>query len=615
MDLQRRQRFFQLLTERVVVGDGAMGTLLYSRGIAPDTPCERLNLIDPDLIYLIHREYVEAGAQLIETNTFRANALCLSTLGLAGETRRINREGARLARKAAGEEAFVAGSVGPLPRAATEAGVLVSARREEIFREQMEALIEGGVDLILLETFASLEELEIAVGAGVSLNVPLIAQMAFFEGGTTREGFTAESAARRLDRSGIAVLGANCGSGPHGMLGVVKSLSAATDLPLSIFPNSGFPQRLEGRSVYLASPEYFAARGRELAENGASLVGGCCGTTPEHIRALAAAVDGLKPALRYPARRLVIVSRPPEGLKKTVEATFLDDWGRRPVVTVELDPPRGLDPARVMNAARLLAAKGVAAINLAENPLARIRMGNIALGSRIQEETGIPVIIHVTGRDRNLIGLHSEMMGAWLLGIRNVLAVTGDPTSMGGEAGASDVFDVTSLGLLRLLSSLNEGRTFFGAELQGRTRFTLGAALNPNLADLDDQWRRLEKKIEAGASFVQTQPVFCEKVLDRLLKRARSLKVPLLLGIMPLVGERNAEFLHNEVPGITIPDPVRERLKGKSGEEGVREGLAVARELIDAARGRAGGFYLIPPFGRVEPALELIDHIRSVAAG
>ncbi|MBN1140548.1 MAG: bifunctional homocysteine S-methyltransferase/methylenetetrahydrofolate reductase, partial [Deltaproteobacteria bacterium] len=499
MDSQRARLFFQLLAERVVVGDGAMGTLLYSRGIASDTPCERLNLTDPDLIYLIHREYVEAGAQLIETNTFRANGLSLAPLGLADEVRRINKAGAQLARRAAGAEAFVAGSVGPLPRLVSDAGELSATRREGLFREQMAALAEGGADLILLETFSSLEELECAIGAGVGLGLPLIAQMAFFEGGRTREGFGAEAVARRLSRSGIAILGANCGSGPHGMLETVKNLAAATDLPLSVFPNSGFPQRLEGRNVYLAAPEYFAARGRELAESGASLVGGCCGTTPEHIRALASAVDGLKPAVRPSPRRLVVVSRQPERCQKLPESTFLSDWGRRPVITVELDPPRGLDPAKVLEAAQLLAAKGIAAFNVAENPLARIRLGNIALGSRIQQETGVPAVVHVTGRDRNLIGLHSELMGAHLLGIRNVLAVTGDPTSLGGEAGASDVFDVTSIGLLRLLSALNEGKTYFGSELSGgRTRFLMGVALNPNLAGLDEQWRRLEKKIDAG---------------------------------------------------------------------------------------------------------------------
>jgi len=610
MDAQRRERFFGLLAERVVVGDGAMGTLLFSRGIAPESSCEGLNLTDPDLIYLVHQEYVEAGAQLIETNTFRANVLCLSTFGLGGETRRVNREGARLARKAAGDEAFVAGSVGPLPRAA-EAGGLTRKRREAVFREQMEALLDGGADLLLLETFTSLDELEIAVGVGVSLGVPLIAQMAFFEGARTREGFSAAAVARRLDRSGIAVLGANCGAGPHDMLEVVKSLAAATDLPLSIFPNSGFPQRLEGRSVYLASPEYFAARGRELAENGAALVGGCCGTAPEHIRALAGALSGLQPVARPPGRRAQVVPRPPPRQASSGRPSFLADWGRRPVIAVELDLPRGLNAAKVMAAARRLAGAGVAAINLAENPLARIRMGNIALGCRIQEETGVPVIIHVTGRDRNLLGLHSALMGAHLLGIRHVLAVTGDPIAMGEASGASDVFDVTSLGLLRLLSSLNEGKTFFGAEVPGHTEFILGAVLNPNPADLDEQWRRLAKKIDAGARFVQTQPVFCAKVLERLLIKARSLAIPLLVGIMPLVGERNAEFLHNEVPGITIPEAVRQRMRGKSGEVGMAEGLAVARELIDLARDKAGGFYLIPPFGRVEAALALMEHIRG----
>jgi homocysteine S-methyltransferase len=387
-------------------------------------------------------------------------------------------------------------------------------------------------------------------------------------------------------------------------------MAAVSSLPLSAFANSGFPQYVDGRYIYLATPEYFAAMGREMAAAGASLLGGCCGTTPEHIRALARALAGARPA---PRPRPVRVEMPSAGEKERAESapkTFLDEWGRRPVVTVELDPPRGIDCTKVMTAARALAGAGVDAISLAENPLARIRMGNLALGKKIQDETGAEVIVHVTCRDRNLIGLHSELMGAHLLGLRNILAVTGDPVSVGGEAGATSVFDLNSVGLLQLLSALNRGESLLGTDLGACSRFLLGAAFNPNLPSMDGQLRRLEKKIAAGARFVQTQPVYSREILENLLERTAPRKIPVLVGILPLVSERNAEFLHNEVPGITLPDEVRRRMRGKSGEAGVREGLALAMELVEAGRGKVGGWYLMPPFGKVDLALDLVAAIR-----
>jgi homocysteine S-methyltransferase len=416
-----------------------------------------------------------------------------------------------------------------------------------------------------------------------------------------------------LTAAGAAVLGANCGSGPRELLQVVSRMAVTSSLPLSAFPNSGFPEFVDGRYIYLATPEYFAAMGRELVAAGAGLIGGCCGTTPEHIRALAQALDGLRPDA---VKRTVQVPKV-ESLRSVAEVAgknFLSEWGRRPVVTVELDPPRGLNCDKVLAGARALTVAGVDAISLAENPLARIRMGNIALAHAIQQATGTEVIVHVTCRDRNLIGLHSELMGAHLLGIRNVLAVTGDPVSVGGESGATSVFDLNSIGLLELLCSLNNGRNLLGVPLEGQTRFLLGAAFNPNLPSMDGQLRRLDKKVAAGARFVQTQPVYSIRVLEEMVRRTSDLDIPVLVGILPLVSERNAEFLHNEVPGITLPDEVRARMHGKQGTEGVREGMAIARELIEAGRGKAGGYYLMPPFGKVELALELLDFIRRPAS-
>lgn len=610
----RGTRFLERLVGEVLIGDGAMGTLLYSRGVPLEANFEHLNLVRPELVRQVHADYAEAGAQLLETNTFGANALRLGTIGLEKKVRAINEAGARLAREVAGPERFVAGAVGPLLRPRGESEDLPAAQREAILREQMEALAQGGVDLFLLETFSGLGDLETAVAVARELGLPAVAQLAFLEGGRTREGVAAEEAARRLEAAGAAAIGANCGSGPRELLQVLSRLAAVSTLPLSAFANSGFPQYVDGRYIYLATPEYFAEMGAEMAAAGAALLGGCCGTTPAHIRALAQALAGRAPVAQPRPRHEAGAAPRERAVASVPEETFLDAWGKRPVVTVELDPPRGLDCGKVLGAARQLAAAGVDAISLAENPLARIRMGNLALAKRIQDESGVKVIAHVTCRDRNLIGLHSELMGAHLLGLRSVLAVTGDPVSVGGEAGATSVFDLNSIGLLQLLAALNRGETLLGTDLGGGTGFLCGAAFNPNLPSMDGQLRRLEKKIAAGARFVQTQPVYDPGVLATLLERTAPLGIPVLVGILPLVSERNAEFLHNEVPGITLPDEVRRRMRGKRGEEGVREGMAIARELVAAGRERAGGWYLMPPFGKVGLALELLAFIRRGAA-
>ncbi len=605
----RSERFLEQITQQVLIGDGAMGTLLYSRGIQLDTNFEYLNLRSPELVRQIHGDYLGAGARLLETNTFGANALRLAGFGLEAQTRDINLAGARLTREVAGDDAFVAGSVGPLARPKGEAVALPRSQKEAVLRQQMEALAEGGVDLFILETFSDLDDLELGLAIAKGLGLPAIAQMAFLQEGRTRDGVSAEVAAGRLTEAGAAVLGANCGSGPRELLQVVSRMATTSKLPLSAFPNSGFPEFVDGRYIYLATPEYFAAMGRELVAAGAGLVGGCCGTTPEHIRALAQALKGMRPTVVSRAVRApkVEMSRPTAEIPG---ANFLSEWGSRPVVTVELDPPRGLNCDKVMAGARALTAAGVDAISLAENPLARIRLGNIALAHAIQQETGTEVIVHVTCRDRNLIGLHSEMMGAHLLGIRTVLAVTGDPVSVGGESGATSVFDLNSIGLLELLDSLNHGRNLLGADFEGQTHFLLGAAFNPNLPSMGGQLRRLDKKVAAGARFVQTQPVYSIQVMEEMVHRTADLGIPVLVGILPLVSERNAEFLHNEVPGITLPDEVRMRMRGKQGADGIREGMAIARELVAAGRGKVGGYYLMPPFGKVELALELMEFIR-----
>ncbi|WP_306536126.1 bifunctional homocysteine S-methyltransferase/methylenetetrahydrofolate reductase [Geobacter sp.] len=602
--------FIERLNNEVLVGDGAIGTMLYAKGVSLDANVEHLNLVRPELVLELHREYLAAGARVIETNTFGANWTKLSAIGLEKREREINLRGARLAREAAeGSDAFVAGSLGPLVRVKGDERELSPAETTEIFRRQALALAEGGVDLLILETFTDLGQILCALAAARETGLPIVANMAFLENGRLAGGADVERAVLELAAAGADVVGANCGAGPLEVLGTIRRMAGATGLPIAAYPNSGFPEYVNGRHVYRTTPDYFAARAAEMVAAGAALVGGCCGTTPEHIRRLAERLAGLRPGARSEAAPAVPVE---ERREEVAEAGgFLARWGKEPIVTVELDPPKGLDCGKIVEGSRALKGAGADAINIAENPLARIRMGNIALGHLIQREVGIEVIVHVTCRDRNLLGLQSDLMGASLLGIRSILAVTGDPARIGEQAGATSVYDLNSFTLIKLLADLNAGVNALGNPLGRGAGFTIGCAFNPNSQRMEVQAERLARKVANGARFVQTQPLYDLARLDEMLERTAHLGVPVLPGILPLVSERNCEFLHNEVPGIVIPEDIRARMRGKEKEEGVREGLAIAREFIDAARDRVGGFYLIPPFGRYEIAVELVRHIKG----
>lgn len=603
-------KFLETINNEVLVADGAIGTMLYGKGISLDANFEHLNLVRPEMVLELHTEYIAAGSRIIETNTFGANRLKLGAIGLDKKTRDINRQGAAIARRAAaGKEIFVAGSVGPLVRVKGEQEELPEQEMLDVYREQTLALAEGGVDLFLLETFSDLNQIRSALAAARETGLPVIACMAFMESGRTSGGADAERVARELAEAGADVIGANCGSGTLEMSGNIGRMASVTELPLAAFPNSGFPEYVEGRYIYRATPEYFADKALETVRAGANIIGGCCGTTPEHIRRLAAKIQGIRPAarVRKPGPRII------SGTRETAvrEEGFLSAWGKRKVVTVELDPPKGLDCGKILTGCATLRDAGADAINLAENPLARVRMGNMALASVIQREVGIEVIVHVTCRDRNLIGMQSELMGASLLGIRSILAVTGDPASIGEQAGATSVFDLHSVSLIRLLRDLNSGINGLGAPIDRGTGFTIGAAFNPNAPKMEVQVARLEKKIANGAQFVQTQPVYDISILQEMLERTKHLRIPVLPGILPLVSERNTEFLHNEVPGIVIPDEIRSRMRGREKEDGVREGLAIAREFIAAATELVGGFYIMPPFGKYQAAAELVRFIRG----
>jgi methionine synthase I (cobalamin-dependent)/5,10-methylenetetrahydrofolate reductase len=608
-------KFLESIQEQVLIGDGAIGTMLYSKGVGLDANFEHLNLVRPSLVTELHREYLSAGARFIETNTFGANRTRLAPIGLEKKLAELNRQGALLARQAAAEaglaqEVFIAGSIGPLAKVKGDERKLGHAEMTALFAEQALPLAEGGVDLLILETFSDLDQLLAAIAAAKGTALPIIASMAYLEGGRTGGGVEASKAARELTLAGADLVGANCGAGPREILITLGELARGTEKPLAAFANSGFPEFVDGRYIYRTTPEYFAEKGLEMADAGAVLIGGCCGTTPEHIRYLAEQIRGRKPAKRH---FFIQVSEPDKKVSgEEQKSGFLAEWGKRPVITVELDPPKGLDCSRVLAGARALREAGVDAVNLAENPLARVRMGNIALARMIQEKTGIEVIPHITCRDRNLLGLQSDLMGASLLGIRSILAVTGDPARLGDQSGASSVFDLNSFELIKLIADLNNGVNALGHSISGSTGFTIGCAFNPNSPKIEVQIGRLEKKVAAGAQFAQTQPVYDFGIAKAMLEQTAHLGIPILLGIMPLVGERNCEYLHNEVPGITIPEAVRMRMKGKEKGEGAAEGIQIARELIAQVRGLVGGYYIIAPFGRHEVAVELAGVIKGI---
>ncbi len=606
--------FLDRIKNEVLVGDGAIGTMLYAKGVGLEANFEHLNLVRPGLVLELHNEYLAAGAQVIETNTFGANYPKLQALGLGKKVREINLQGARLAcQAAAGRDAFVAGSVGPLARVKGEERELSADETLAMFREQCRALAEGGVQLFLLETFSDPGQVRIALAAAKETGLPVIASMAYLEGGRSAGGAEVESITAELAAAGADLIGINCGAGPLEVLRNIGRMARVTDLPLAAYPNSGFPEYVDGRYLYRATPDYFAGMAVEMAEAGAALIGGCCGTTPEHIRRIADRLKGMKPVARTAGVRIEVGAEPRE--PERGREGFLSQWGKEPIVTVELDPPKGLDCGKVIAGSRALKEAGADAINLAENPLARVRMGNIALADVIQREAGIEVIVHITCRDRNLLGLQSDLMGASLLGIRSILAVTGDPARLGEHQGATSVFDLNSFGLIKLLADLNGGHNALGNPIGGSAGFTIGCAFNPNTPRMEVQVERLEKKIANGARFAQTQPLYATARLRDMVDRTARLGIPVLPGILPLVSERNCEYLHNEVPGIVIPEEVRRRMRGKEKDAGVREGLAIAREFIEAVRDSVGGFYLIPPFGRHEIAVELVRVIKGSAPG
>jgi homocysteine S-methyltransferase len=611
-----------------ILADGAMGTMLYAAGASLDESFDALNATRPELVLGVHRSYLEAGADLIETNSFGANRFKLEQFGLGDRVHEINRKAVRLAREAreiSGRPALIAGSVGPLGRTLAPFGVLSADAAREAFREQIEALLEGGVDLLAFETIGQLEEMSEAIAAArAACDLPIIASMTFAEDGRTIGGTTASDVASHLLALGVAAIGANCSVGPQRLIPVAEALVARVSderdegPAVSCMPNAGWPAHVAGRVIYPSSPEYFATFARRAVAAGVRIVGGCCGTTPAHTAAMREALDlwsaengsGPRPAVPRASKRAGAPRAPELDLVPAEGPTRLRDKLERGefVVSVEVDPPKGLNPAKALAGACLLQQAGVDFINVADSPMARVRMSALTLCYLIQHQTGVETILHFTTRDRSLMGLQSELLGAHAVGVRNIIALTGDPPSLGDYPDSTAVYDVDSIGLIRILQRLNTGADSAGASIGRPANFTVACAVDPTRDDLDHEAERLRAKLEAGAHLVMTQPIYDSAVWQRFLAvfGVERLPVPVLAGILPLQSSKHAEFLHNEVPGITLSDEARRRMR-LAGADGRREGVKMAQELLRELRPLVQGVYLMPSFGRYEVAAEVLD--------
>jgi len=612
--------FVDEIQERVIVADGAMGTMFYAKGVYVNRCYDELNLSSPEMVGEIHREYLQAGAELIETNTFGANPIKLGPHGLAEKTMQINQRGAEIARDIAGERAWVAGSIGPLGKPLSPIGKIAVSEALALFRPQVRGLVQGGVDLFVLETISDVQELAAAIQAvRRECELPIVACATFPAEGRTLMGYTPEEVMTSMTRLGVQVVGANCSEGPHDMLDTIERLKLANpELPIAAMPNAGSPRMMDDRVLYMTSPEYMAEYARRFIQAGAHLVGGCCGTTPDHIRAIGAMVTALKPTRPHAisaeplakAERIQpcpVENRSPMGAKLAHKSVM----GHRFVVSVEMNPPRGHDLKKVLEAADTLRFQGVDVVNIPDGPRASARISALHMAALIQQWVGIETILHYTCRDRNLLGMQGDLLGAHAMGLRNVLAVTGDPPKLGNYPHVTAVYDVESIGLVRVLDGLNRGVDLAASPIGEPTRFLIGVGANPGAVDLDREVRRFRFKVEAGANFCMTQPVYEPDVLERFLERVADCRIPVLVGILPLASSRNAEFLHNEVPGMQIPDPIRQRMQqAGSGEQARDEGIAIAQEALLATRHLVQGVYIMPPFGRVDSAVRVLEALR-----
>ena len=606
--------------------DGAMGTLLYGKGVFINKCYDELNLTQPDLIRNIHNEYLSAGAEIIETNTFGGNSFRLARHGLEEKVADINRRGAELAREAAdafnlkkAANVLVAGSVGPLGIRIEPLGKTSRDEARDSFRQQITALIEGGIDLIMLETFGYLEELHQAILAAreVSPATPVIAQVTIDEDGNCLDGASPETFTAKLNDWGADVIGCNCSVGPVAMLEAIERIRRLTDKPLSAQPNAGIPRSIEGRNIYLCSPEYMASYARKFVNAGVNLVGGCCGTTPEHIKAMKSALrmadaKGKTSGFRVmtEAKRESSITPPPMAQrsnlgKKLAAGEF--------VTLVEIVPPKGTEFHKEVEGAKFLKAAGIDAINIPDSPRASARLSNQALCLLIQQQAGIETVLHFTCRDRNVLSMQSELLGAYAMGIRNLICITGDPPKLGNYPDATAVFDVDAIGLVNLVHNLNYGLDLGGNPIGSGTKFMIGVGANPGIGNIEEEVRRFEYKVEAGADFAVTQPVFDIALLEQFLRRIDHHRIPVLAGIWPLTSVRNAEFMKNELR-VSVPDAIIERMSRAPNADAARaEGILIAREMLHQVRGLVQGAQVAAPLGRYSSAIDVLDGVAGSA--
>jgi len=625
------QSFREAIEDRVLVCDGAMGTMLYAKGVFINKSFDALNVAQPDLVAEVHQEYVRAGADIIETNTFGANRIKLGSFGLADKLHAINEQGAKIARHAADDRAYVAGAIGPLGIRIEPWGKTGVDEAREYFREQAQALLDGGVDLFILETFRDLNEIGAAIDAVRSISdLPIVAQMTTEEDGNTLDGTPPERFAPELEKRGATIVGVNCAVGPAPMLDTIERIAAVTSLKLSAQPNAGKPRDVEGRNIYLCSPEYMASYARRFILHNVRVVGGCCGTTPDHIRQIKTAVRSLAPGLVRGASRAEApaesggakaggvsratvspaIASPPIAREHKSRLAHAMAKGTF-VVAVELLPPRGYRADDVIERARQLKIQGVDAVNIPDGLRAGARVSALSLAVLIEQQAGIETLLHYSCRDRNLLGIQSDLLGAHAMGLRNLMLITGDPGRVGDYPDATAVFDVDSIGLTNVVSRLNRGCDVGGQAIGAPTGFHIGVSVNPAASNMDQELRRFEYKVEAGAEFIVTRPIFDVAAFERFLKRIEFARLPVVAGLFPFESARNAEFMANEVPGVRVPDAMLERMRRAEGAEtAAREGIAIAREIAASLRSAVQGVQIATASGDIDAALAVLDGLR-----
>jgi homocysteine S-methyltransferase len=612
----RTQEFRDELDRRVLVADGAMGTMLYTKGVFINRCYDELNLSSPGLVREIHQEYVRAGSEILETNTFGATRPRLTAFGLADKLLAINQAGVRLAREAAGGHAFIAGALGPLGVHIEPLGPTSFAEARNHFREQVAALVEAGVDLLVLETFFDLNELREAVlGAREAAGgeIAIIAQVTIDDFGNLRDGTNTETFARRMDEWPVDVIGVNCSVGPKVTLETVEKILRFTTKPVSAMPNAGLPSRVEGRNIYLGSPEYMSQYARRFIWAGVKIIGGCCGTTPDHIKEIRSEVRSLQPGIRKiatvveaPAERTTALAKVPVAEKSKLGAKLAAGTF---VAFVEILPPRGIDAGKEIAGAKLCAQHGIDCINVPDGPRASARMSAQVTCQLIQQQAGIEAVLHFCCRDRNILGIQSELLGAHAAGVRNLICITGDPPRMGTYPGATAVFDVDAIGLTNIVNNLNSGLDIGGNAMGSQTALLLGVGANPGALNLEEELRRFEWKVQAGAEYAVTQPVFDLAMLEDFIKRTERLRIPIICGIWPLTSYRNAEFMVNELR-VPVPDEFMERMRlADTAEKARAEGIAIARHMVERVRHMVAGVQLSAPFGRYDMALQVAEAI------